>query len=159
MPRPKPSLYLISVLLFMLVLPIISIGIEAASHSIAPGWPLIGKWFVFWSVGIRLFVAGIRQVTKPAFTAKEIFHINGEESFIIIKELGFANISIGAAGILSLFKTEWTAIIAIAGGLFFGLAGFLHILKKPDSNNEKIAMISDLYIFLILLLYLFFTLS
>lgn len=157
MARYKPSLYLVSVLLFMLILPVISIGIEAAPHSTSPGWSLIGKWFVFWSVGVRLFIAGIRQVTKPAFTAKEIFHISGEESFIIIKELGFANISIGAAGILSLFKTEWTEIVAIAGGLFFGLAGFLHILKKPDSNNERIALVSDLYIFVILLLYLIFS--
>ena len=31
--------------------------------------PLVGKWFVFWAVGARLFIAGIRQVIQPAFTA------------------------------------------------------------------------------------------
>ena len=61
------------------------------------------------------------------------------------------------AGILSLLKTDWTEIAAIAGGLFFGLAGLLHVLKKPGSTNEVIAMISDLFIFLIIILYLLFT--
>jgi uncharacterized protein DUF6790 len=154
------SLYLISILLFMLVLPVTSIVIERPTHNYSTAiWPLIGKWFVFWSVGIRLFIAGLRQVTKPAFTAREIFHIDSVESFVIIKELGFANLSIGLTGILSLFKTEWTPPAAIAGGLFFGLAGSLHIQKRPESRNEMIAMISDLYIFSILLLYLIFTLS
>ena len=43
--------------------------------------------------------------------------------------------------------------VALAGGLYFGLAGMLHVFKKPDSRNEVIALVSDLYIFLITLLY------
>jgi len=158
MTRNKPSLYLISVMLFMLILPAGSIVYQCLTQKTPFDWPLIGKWFLFWSVGVRLFIAGIRQVTKPAFTAKEIFHINNEESHIIIKELGFGNLSIGLIGILSIFKTAWCAPVAIAGGLFFGLAGIQHILNRPASKNEMIAMISDLYIFCIMALYLFFTL-
>jgi hypothetical protein len=151
----RPSLYLISVVLFMLVFPIVSILLQWG--SLLSGWSLIGRWFVFWAVGVRLFIAGARQVMKPAFTAREIFHLNGEESFIVIKELGFANLSIGLAGILSLFNAEWTKLAAIAGGLFFGLAGLLHVIKKPASTNEVIAMVSDLFIFLLLVLYLIFS--
>jgi hypothetical protein len=28
--------------------------------------PFIGTWFVFWPVGVRLFVAGLRQVLQPS---------------------------------------------------------------------------------------------
>ncbi len=152
------SLYLISVLLFMLVLPVTSILGEWQFYHSQPGWALIGKWLVFWAVGVRLFIAGIRQVTKPAFTAKEIFNISGTESLVIIKELGFANICFGLIGMLSLIKPAWCQPAAITGGLYFGLAGIQHLFKKPDSNNEVIALVSDLYIFVLLLLYLIFTL-
>jgi hypothetical protein len=157
MSRSKPSLYLVSVLLFMLILPVVSVLMDSYLHHRPLGWPLVGKWFVFWSVGIRLFVAGIRQASKPEFTAREIFHFSGDESLIVIRELGFANISIGLAGILSLYRADWCQIVAIAGGLFFGLAGLQHLGKKPDSSNELIALISDLYIFVILALFVFFT--
>jgi len=158
MPRAKPSLYLISVLLFMLILPLAFVLIQSGGPGAVFGWPLIGKWLVFWAVGVRLFIAGIRQVSKPAFTATEIFHMSSDESHPVIIELGFSNISIGLLGILTLVKSDWCAAAAITGGLYFGLAGLLHIVKKPAGRNEVIAMISDLYIFALLTAYLFFTL-
>ena len=156
MARRKPSLYLISILLFMLILPVCCIFFQYKEGA-SFGWPLTGKWFVFWAVGIRLFIAGIRQATKPEFTAKEIFNINGTDSLAIIKELGFGNISIGLLGMLSILKSAWCQPAAIVGGLYFGLAGLLHVTKRPDSRNEVIAMISDLYIYGLLLLYVIFT--
>ena len=158
MSAKKPSLYLVSILLLTLILPIAFILFQWLISKASFGWLLIGKWYVFWAVGIRLFIAGARQVTKPAFTAKEIFHIEDEASYVVIKELGFGNISLGVIGILSIIKAGWCAPVAIAGGLFYGFAGIQHILNKPASKNEKIAMISDLYIFLILALYAVFTL-
>jgi hypothetical protein len=153
----KPSLYLINVLVVMLILPVVSIAVECLIHSSIFGWVLIGKWFVFWAIGVRLFTAGIRQVAKPAFTAQEIFHINNEESFVIVKELGFANICIGLVGILSLHNIEWCHLAAIGGGLYFGLAGLQHVIKKPASTNETIALISDVLLFGLMALYLVFT--
>lgn len=157
MTRSKPSLYLINVASTMLVLPVISILLQRNHLHPLLYWPLIGKWFVFWAVGVRIFIAGLRQATKPSFTATEIFHIPGIESFPIVRELGFGNISIGLGGILSLVKPEWTEIMAIVGGLYLGIAGIQHVIKKPDSTNERIALISDLFIFMILLLYLLFS--
>jgi len=142
----------------MLILPAASIMADRLLTGLPLGWVLIGRWFVFWAVGIRLFIAGIRQVTKPAFTAKEIFNFSGEESFPVIRELGFSNISLGLLGIISLFKVQWCEAAAIAGGLYYGLAGILHVFKKPGSTNEVIAMVSDLGIFVLLAFYLFFTL-
>lgn len=104
MTQSKPSLYLISILFFMLILPVSFIVFQWKVSKQTLDWLLIGKWFLFWSVGLRLFIAGIRQVLKPAFTAQEIFHIRGEESFVVIRELGFANISIGLTAIISMSK-------------------------------------------------------
>ncbi len=153
----KPSLYLMNVLVVMLILPVLSITVECLTHSSIFGWALIGKWFVFWGIGVRLFTAGIRQVAKPAFTAQEIFHISNEESFVIVKELGYANICLGLMGILSIFSIFWCPLAAIGGGLYFGLAGLQHIIKKPVSANETIALVSDVLIFGLMVGYVAFT--
>jgi hypothetical protein len=156
MAKNKLSLYLFSVLLFMLLLPAGSILWEHSTGRAAFGWPLAGKWFLFWAVGIRLFIAGLRQATKPAFTAKKIFHMAGEESFPVIKELGLANICMGLINILSLWYPAWRLPAGIAGGLYFGFAGLMHFTKKPASRNELIALISDLFIFIVVGCYLMF---
>ena len=146
------KLYLASVLLFMLLLPVISIVIDAGYKS---GISIfyIGKWFVFWAIGIRLLTAGLRQVIKPAFTAKDILHIDSIESHIIVRELGFANICFGLAGVLSLYIPEWRTAAAFTGGLYMGIAGVQHIIKKPSTPNEVVAMVSDIFIFLVMAVY------
>jgi len=158
MSHNKPSLYLVSVLLFMLILPAGCIAFEYLSHRSPLGWILIGRWFVFWCVGVRLLIAGLRQVTKPSFTAQEIFHFTGEESYPVIRELGFGNISIGLLGILTMIRPEWCLPAAVTGGLYYGLVGTMHVWKKPAGTNELIALVSDLYLSGIMLLYLLYTL-
>jgi len=152
------KLYLYSTLLLMLVLPVISIVVNLyCPHQVLNLTGLIGKWFVFWAIGLRLFTAGLRQVINPAFTAKEIFHIENEDAGIIIKELGFANICFGVTGILSVFIPQWRMAAAFAGGLYMGIAGVYHIIKKPGSPNELLAMISDIFILLVMAVYLIST--
>jgi hypothetical protein len=69
-------MYLAVVVLLMGVLPAVSIVAEAAlSHGGADLTLLIGKWFVFWSVGVRLILAGLRQTANPSFTAESIFEV------------------------------------------------------------------------------------
>jgi hypothetical protein len=157
MAKKRSSLYLFSILMFMLILPMTFIIYQHFHSAIPLTWQLMGKWFLFWSVGIRLFIAGLKQILQPEFTAKEIFHFAHSESYTVIRELGFANISIGLIGILSLFKTQWAVPAAIAGGLYFGLAGINHFIKRPDTRNEIVAMISDMFIFVLMSLYLLFT--
>ncbi len=149
------KLYLISVLLFMLILPVIFISKELTSGD--GRYDLIaasGKWFVFWGVGLRLITAGMRQVMKPEFTTKEIFHLNDMRAAVIVKELGLANICFGLTAMISLFIPGWRPAAAFAGGLYFGLAGVQHIIKKPVSENEIIAMVSDIFITIVLAGYL-----
>src|ERR1700733_4756781 len=96
--------YLISVTALTIVLPVVAFIAEHCITDAALTFELFGKWFVFSAVGLRLFVAGIKQSTNPAFTAKEIFQIESRDSFPIVRELGFANICFGLIGIVSLFK-------------------------------------------------------
>ena len=158
MKEKKINLYLINVLATMLILPLACIIAEAAVKPTPVNWSLIGKYFIFWAIGVRLLIAGLKQSLQPRFTAEQIFNIrNSEESLAVVRELGFANICLGLAGILSLFRTEWRPVAAITGGLYFGLAGLLHVFRAPASRNETIAKVSDLSIFGVVLLYLFFT--
>ncbi len=149
------KVYLSTILLLMLILPVISIVIDIGSHQDRNLMELAGKWFVFWAVGIRLLLAGVRQAAKPAFTLQEIFHIKNRESEVIVRELGFANICFGLTGVLSIFIPEWQPAAGFTGGLYMGIAGVYHIIKKPVSANEVIAMVSDIYIFIVLAVYLY----
>jgi hypothetical protein len=138
----------------MIIFPFLSVLLEHIINGSAINMASIGKWFIFWTIGIRLFTAGLRQASDPSFTAIKIFRLTGKESYAIIRELGFANICLGITGILSLINEEWRQISAIAGGLFFGLAGLQHLSKKRDSKNELIAMITDLFVFVFIIIYL-----
>jgi hypothetical protein len=150
--------YLIMNIFLLFILPLLSIASECIVEKESMNWILIGKWFIFWAIGIRLFTAGIKQSSNPEFTAVKIFKMKSSESFVVIRELGFANIALGVMGILSVINNNWRILAAITGGLFFGLAGIQHLFKKPDSRNELIAMIYDVTVLLIILLYLVFTL-
>ena len=66
-------MYLAIVILLMVVLPVGSILTEWASAPIAtPLMLLVGKWFVFWSAGVRLLLAGIKQFFQPQFHLLDI---------------------------------------------------------------------------------------
>jgi hypothetical protein len=148
--------FLIMNISLALILPVLSIAGETILDNASFTWELIGKWFIFWAVGIRLFTAGINQASNPGFTAR-IFNMRTQESFIVIKELGFANISLGVMGILSVINNNWRLLAAVTAGLFFGLAGIQHVFRKPDNRNEMIAMLYDLFVLLVILFYLSFT--
>ena len=144
-------MYYAVVILLLLVFPVVSVVTEASlSHDAVSVLALIGRWFVFWSVGVRLFIAGVRQVIQPQFTAKEIFGIHDSNSFAIIREVGCANLSMGLLGICSVFRAGWIVPAAIVGGLYYGLAGVGHIFHKSKNAKEYTAMISDGFIFVVL---------
>jgi len=146
-------MYIASVILLLFVFPAASVGIEASlSGQTASILSLVGRWFVFWTVGVRLFVAGLRQVIQPRFTAEEIFRLTDTGSFAIVRELGFANLSMGTLGIWTLFHASWIVCAAIVGGLYYGLAGLGHVPHKNKNRNEYVAMVTDWYAFLVLLM-------
>jgi ABC-type methionine transport system permease subunit len=147
-------MFILMIVLIMLVLPVTSIVLQRIFGRRATVISLVGKWFVFWGVGIRLLLAGLRQSTNPRFTAKEILGIDDGESLQVVQELGFANLSIGALGISSIFNPDWITPGAIAGALFYGLAGIGHVVKKDRNSLENSAMVSDLFLSIVLVTYL-----
>lgn len=144
-------MYFATINLLFLVFPAAFIGIEASHNKPSSGliFPT-GKWFVFWSIGIRLFLAGARQGMQPHFTAEEIFRVRSTDSLPIIRELGFANLSMGTVAASSLFQMNWIVPVAIAGAIYYGLAGLDHFGQKTRNTNEYIAMISNGYAFLVI---------
>ncbi len=144
-------MYLAAVLLLMLVLPAASVAAEVLR---APGaadlMPLVGKWFTFWAVGVRLFLAGVMQTLHPQFTAQSVFDIRDEGALAVVREVGFGNLAMGTLGLVSLAKPGWVVLAALAGGLYYGLAGIGHVFRKTRTLKEQIALVSDLAIFVLL---------
>jgi hypothetical protein len=147
-------MYLAVVALTMFILPVASILI---GHAWYPGDGLVflaGRWFVFWSVGVRLALAGLRQFFQPAFTAKEIFHMTSDEALPVVRELGAANTATGIVGLLSLEFPAFIVPIAISACIFYGVAGARHMVERDRSRNENIALVSDIFLFMVLAAFL-----
>jgi hypothetical protein len=144
-------MYYVVVATLMLAFPVVSVAIEAARFSTGVDAVLVGKWFVFWSAGWRLLLAGVRQIAQPEYTAREILGLQSSESWTVVRELGFGNLALGIVGVLSLWLPSWQLAAALAGGLFYTLAGINHALQKHRNRLENVAMVSDLYVGLILL--------
>ena len=144
-------MYYIVVATLMLAFPVLSVAVEAARFSTAIDSILIGKWFVFWSVGWRLLLAGVRQIAQPEYTAREILGLQSAESWTVVRELGFGNLALGIVGVFSLWLPSWQLAAALAGGLFYAFAGINHVLQKHRNRLENVAMVSDLFVGLILL--------
>jgi len=143
-------MYYAVILGFMLVLPLVSTIGEAMMGGGTDIWVLALKWFVFWGVGARLAIAGIRQILRPAFTARDIFDVDDPRAGKIVQELGFWNFSGGMIALASLLFPVWTIPAAVAGDLFYGLAGWQHWRNGHRNTNESVAMVSDLFMFAML---------
>lgn len=144
-------MYYAVVATLMFAFPLISIGVESSLTGAHVGAALIGKWFVFWAVGWRLLLAGTRQIVQPAYTARVILGFKSDESLLLVRELGFANVALGLVGIVSLFVPSWQIAAALAGGVFYGLAGINHARQPHRNRMENVAMTSDLFASIVLL--------
>jgi len=150
-------MYLIPILLLMIVLPAGSVLVEWATSPIAPPLMLlVGKWFVFWAAGVRLLLAGLKQFFQPQFTAHEIFKMKTDEALPIVRELGVANFAVGVLGVSSLWALSFVLPVAIAGAIFYGVAGAQHVTQKDKSGNESLAMATDILAFLVLAAYVLY---
>ena len=150
-------MYFAIVALLMFILPIASVFWDhAVSGAALPLFALVGKWFVFWSAGVRLILAGLRQFFQPQFTAKEIFGLKSDDALPIVRELGIANFATGVVGVIALAKPSFVLPVATSAAIFYGVAGVRHILAPERTTNESVAMASDLFVCLALLAYLVF---
>jgi hypothetical protein len=135
-------MYALAIVLLMFVVPGVAVLIDGDTITLA----LVGKYFVFWAVGVRLFAAGVRQVANPGLTSEGILGVKGQEAWVLVREVGFGNLAIGAVAIASMWREEWRLAGALAGGIFLLLAGGQHLLRPDRNRDETIAMVSDLAI-------------
>ena len=138
-------MYLGAIVLLMLVLPAFAIAAEAIWFPGATSpIELIGKWFTFFVVGVRLFSAGVSQVIRPEFTAKGILGVADPSANVLVREIGFGNLAIGTLGLISLAFPSFRIPAAVAGAIFLGMAGFGHLFRKDRNAKEQLALVSDL---------------
>jgi len=148
-------MYITVVALTMLILPLVSIAIDHGFNLETSSVVfLIGRWFVFWGVGVRLVLAGLRQFFQPSFTAREIFHATSDDVLPIVRELGLANFSAGVVALLSLPMRSFVLPAAIFAAIFYGVAGVRHFAEHNRSLNENIAMVSDLSMAFVLMFFI-----
>ena len=129
-------MYFVTVILLLLVLPLASVAIDALRWG--PDVPyvlLIGKWFVFWAVGVRLAIAGVRQVFGRRISPPSRFlRFTSPKRCVIVRELGFAR------------TYRWGFLVCAACGISngsrppswaasYGLAGLGHIAQKGEERQ------------------------
>jgi hypothetical protein len=130
----------------MVVLPILSVGVDHFFfHDAVPLMQLIGKWFVFWSAGVRLLLAGLWQFFKPRFTSEKIFGITTDDPLPFVRELGIANFSTGVAGVCALAMPGFVLPVALIAAIFYGIAGIRHATDHGRGAKQKFAMVTDLF--------------
>ena len=143
-------MYVFMVVALMLVMPLVSIAfqllfIEHGTLATAAIMPLIAKWYVFWAVGVRLSLAGLRQIVQPRYTAETILGIKNADSLFVVRELGFANAAMGCVGLGALLAPDWVAAAALLGTIYYGLAGINHCLHRNRNRLQNLALVSDLF--------------
>ena len=147
-------MYLLANILLMAVLPVLSILVERHFFASPISSSSPGKWFVFWAVGVRTFLAGLQQTRDPGFTAGTIFAIKDKAAERLVAEIGFANLAIGLLGMVSIFDRAWVAPAAIVGCAFYRPLRFKHFFNPTRNQIGHAAMISDLIMFALLAVYL-----
>ncbi len=153
------KLYTYAVILLMVIMPIVSVAVELIIMHEALSVDLLSAWCIFWALGVRLFTAGIFQLFKPLLTSNIVGITKDANNNSIIKELGCANVSIGLAGIVSLFMPSWRLVVACIGGLFMGLCGLLHYMRKPATCNGRVALVSDIALFFVVVMFMTYTIT
>jgi len=143
-------MYFITTAALLFVLPAASILAQGLVTAHGMPAPMLGKCFAFWAVGVRLILAGMRQIMQPRYTAEVILGLKSPDALFVVRELGFANAALGIVGIGSLLAPAWVAPALIAGGIFYGLAGMNHLRHRPRNRHQSFAMVTDLIIALIL---------
>ena len=134
----------------MLALPLISIVAQIlltdhGAPQVAQYLVVVAKWYVFWAVGVRLSLAGLRQIIQPRYTAETILGLKGAESLFFVRELGFANVTMGSVAVGSLFAPSWVTPAAMLGAIYYGLAGINHCFHKGRNKLQNVALVSDLF--------------
>lgn len=142
---------LIYVICILLIFPLICILFDKEKKNIETYL----KWFVFWALGVRSFTAGLVQVFNPSYTANLLLQIKMSD-YLVVRELGFCNISMGTLGILSLFWKQYRKPAAVSVGIFIFGATILHITRMGHINlSEFVSLAGDVFMVAVAILCIF----
>lgn len=79
--------------------------------------------------------------------------MRSDDALPIVRELGIANLASAAVALVAIFVQTFALPVALYATIFYGVAGVRHAMGCNRSANETIAMVSDLFIVLVLLGY------
>ena len=144
-------MYVVMVVALMFALPVVASVVEGLLFTHTPfSLGVLLRWFVFFPVGVRLTLTGLRQIVQPRYTAEQVFGLKSPEVPLVVRHLGFATTAIGVTGLVGLAYSEWIYPAGVAGAVFYGLAGLNHLMHKGRTGNQSVAMVSDLLVAIIL---------
>jgi len=153
------AMYLVMVVGLMVVAPIVSIVVELIAAPGSDPLAVTGKWFLFWGAGVRLFTAGLSQITRPRFTAQSILGETTTAANQVVQELGFANLGFGTVAIVGAWVPGWAVPAAIGPAVFLLAAGIRHIVKSGKNTKELMATLSDLLVGVVLAVFVVWSLA
>ena len=151
-------MYIAIVVLTMLVLPVGSIAVEHGLHPQLALLDLTGRWFVFWGRWGPTRHGRAAAILPAGVHRREIFHIESDEALPLVRELGVANLATGVVGLASIAAPSFVLPVAISAGIFYAVAGIRHVSEQARSLNETVAMVSDLFIAVVLAAFVVLTL-
>ncbi|MBE6022575.1 MAG: hypothetical protein E7231_04970 [Cellulosilyticum sp.] len=135
----------------MFVLPFVCWLIEKRKNKEA-SVDILCKWFIFWSVGVRAFTTGAMQFFNSSYTMA-LLQL-GEESKIMIMELGACQLGIGVLGVMSLLKKNYRASAALSYTIFMIGASYIHIVRLEMANIEEIlSLLGDIWVIVVTMIY------
>ena len=144
--------HLISKISISIILPLICILIEIAiikrknKSVIFKNTSL--KWLCFWVVGFNAISAGVMQAFNPSYTAN-LLHV-AMSDFIIVEELGFAQLGIGIVALLSLKWVKFRKPAVMAYGIFIFGCTVIHFLRfSAIEMGEIISTLNDIWILIL----------
>ncbi len=143
----KARVFILLRILLLFALPLLSTILENQMDHSSWTKQQIGKWFIFWNLGIDLFFTGVRQASSPELSPGNVFRFKSQESHQLTRELGFANMALGSVGILSVINDQWRLIAAIGGGLYFGLAIMLYLAKGAGNHQHRVTQLYHVLVF------------
>lgn len=142
-------------ILVLTALPLVSLIIEHKINDVEIQAGLVGKWFVFWTVGIRLLIGGVVQILAALRQGNTIL-LRSNAGSDTRKIVGIVKMALAVLGFLCIINDKWSLLAAVTAGFYIGLAGFQHDFKKPVTKEGWLYMAYDGLVFLMITLCLVF---
>jgi hypothetical protein len=141
--------------LLLAILPLLSVAGEQHFVNASISIILLGKWFLFWTIGVRLMVKGFAQVIRSVRNGNSSL-LNRDETGDFTKMLGLAKMALAGMGFLCVVNDQWSLLATITVGVYLGLTGFQHDFKRPTTTRGWMSMSYDFLVFTVIAVCLVF---